>query len=263
MRTQQALYKYKAVRAFLILVLSGFTYLSFSQATESIKVAGHFGGAITVTNNGISLIPNLTLGKPAAILDIKVGRRLTFEPQFRFALEGKPWAILFWWRYKLLESGKFNINIAAHPSLSFRNKFFIVDEVPKEVMTVYRYLAGDISPIYSISKNISTGIHFLHSYCLEKDAIKHTSMLAYRLNFTNIKLSERFYMCFYPQVYYLRMDKNDGLYFSSTLTIAIKDFPISVSSLISIPFQTTIQQDRNFIWNMSLTYTFNKEYVEK
>lgn len=138
-----------------------------------------------------------------------------------------------------------------------------MDSALKDFTTVNRYLAGEIYPNYSISKNISTGLHLLHAYCLEKDAIKHTSMITLRLNFNNIKLSERFYMRLYPQVYYLRMDDNDGFYFTSTLTLAKKDFPLSVSSLVSTPFQTTIPQDKNLIWNVSLTYSFNKEYIAK
>lgn len=79
------------------------TYISFSQKNDSTIVAGHFGGAVTITNKGISIVPNLTLGKPAVIFDLSVGKRkLSFEPSLRFALEGKPWSFLFWWRYKLV-----------------------------------------------------------------------------------------------------------------------------------------------------------------
>jgi hypothetical protein len=55
--------------------------VSFLQTANSIKVSGHFGGAVTITTKGISTIPNLTLGKPAAIFDLSVGRRLSFEIQ--------------------------------------------------------------------------------------------------------------------------------------------------------------------------------------
>ncbi len=82
--------------ALLLFVLLNLTYVSFSQNNDSTKVVSHFGGAITVTNKGISTIPNFTLGKPAAIFDMSMGKRkLSFEPQFRFALEGKPWTVHF------------------------------------------------------------------------------------------------------------------------------------------------------------------------
>jgi hypothetical protein len=65
-------------------------------------VVTRIGGAVTVTTKGISTILNLTLGKPAAIFDMVAGKgKLCFEPQFRFALEGKPWCLLKQSRYKV------------------------------------------------------------------------------------------------------------------------------------------------------------------
>ncbi len=64
----------------------------FSAKAQTADSTFHISGAASVTNNGISLLPMFTLGKPAAIFDLSVGNsRLAFEPQFRFSLEGKPW----------------------------------------------------------------------------------------------------------------------------------------------------------------------------
>jgi hypothetical protein len=76
--------------AFLSILLT-LTLIVSSQSPEITKLPSHFNGAITVTNNGISFIPTFSLGKPAVIFDFSVGQRLSFDPQLRFALEGKPW----------------------------------------------------------------------------------------------------------------------------------------------------------------------------
>lgn len=61
---------------------------SFAQKRDSTFF---FKSDLSITNNGFSIIPAFTLGKPAALLDMKMGNnRLSFEPQFRFALEGRP-----------------------------------------------------------------------------------------------------------------------------------------------------------------------------
>lgn len=105
----------------LFLILLTFGHPSFSQNVDSVNVSGHLGGAVTVTNNGISFIPTFSLGKPAAIFDLNMGKkRLGFEPQFRFSLEGKPWSFLFWWRYKLIKTNKVSVTLGAHPALSFK-----------------------------------------------------------------------------------------------------------------------------------------------
>jgi hypothetical protein len=97
-------------RLFLLLILINLSHFSFSKKSDSTKVPGHFGGAVTVSNKGISIVPNLTLGKPAVIFDLSMGKRkLSFEPSLRFALEGKPWSFLFWWRYILLNTNMFHI----------------------------------------------------------------------------------------------------------------------------------------------------------
>jgi hypothetical protein len=255
----------KITTRFVLLILSivSLTYVSFSQEPEGEKFQDHFGGAVTLTNNGISLIPNLSLGKPAAIFDINVGTRLTFEPQFRFALEGKPWSFILWWRYRLLESEKFKVVIGAHPAIAFRTRSFIEDNISKDYTIVQRYLAGELYPTWSINKNFSAGIYILYAYCLDNESTKNTNLLALKLNFSNLRLSEQFYMGFYPQFYYLRMDDDDGIYFSSSLVIGKKGFPLSVSSMVSRPFSTTIYQDKNLIWNIGLVYSFYKEYVVK
>jgi hypothetical protein len=94
----------------LVLVLSMLTHFSFSQKNDSTKGIRHYGTVVSVTTKGISTIPSFTLGKPAVIFDVAMGtRKLSFEPQFRFSLEGKPWSFLFWWRYKLLTTDKFKL----------------------------------------------------------------------------------------------------------------------------------------------------------
>jgi hypothetical protein len=246
-----------------LFILFSIANVSFSQIGDSTKVPGHFGGSVTITTKGISTIPNLTLGKPAAIFDLSVGRRLSFEPQFRFALDGKPWSFLFWWRYKLVQTGKLNFNIGAHPALSFKTRTSITDGVASENTMVYRYLAGELSPVYSISKNVSFGVYYLYSRGIEKVLTRNTNLIALRSNFSNIRISDQFSIGFYPQVYYLIMDKHDGFYFNSSLNLGKKNFPVSLSAMINKRLKSNLPADNNFIWNVSLRYAFNKEYVQK
>lgn len=247
-----------------LFILISITYVSFPQTTDSLKIPGYFGGAVTITNKGISLIPNLTLGKPAALFDLSLGKkRISFEPQFRFALEGKPWTFIFWWRYKIVDSKKFRMNIGAHPAFAFKTITFPSDTVPQEIIRVQRYLAGEIVPTWLLSKNISLGLYYLPSIGLQEDGVKYTNYLALRGYFSNIRISEQFYMRFNPQVYYLKMDEDDGFYASATITLARQNFPLSVSALVNRTIQTNIPVGEDFIWNISLIYSFKKDYVVK
>jgi len=262
MRSKKAWSSTKRILSLFVLI--NLAYVSFSQQTDSTKVTSHFGGAVTITNKGISLIPNLTLGKPAAIFDLSVGKkRISFEPQFRFALEGKPWTFIFWWRYKIVEREKFRMNIGAHPAFAFKTIIFPYDTVPQEIIRVQRYLAGEIVPTYSLTKNISVGLYYLPSIGLQDDGIKYTNYLGFRFYFSNIRLSDKIYMRFNPQIYYLKMDSNDGIYANATLFLAKRNFPLSVSALVNSTIHTNIPVGEDFIWNISLIYSFNKDYIEK
>lgn len=250
-------------KAFLFFILLIVTHFAFSQNTDSTKSISHFSGAVTVTTKGISTIPSFTLGKPAVIFDMAMGRKnLSFEPQFRFSLAGKPWSFLFWWRYKLLTTDKFRINVGAHPAISFKSIPVSRNGDSIEVTAAQRYLAGELSPNYILTKNISIGTYYLYSHGFEKGVTKNTHFIALRTNFSNIKLSNNYFMRFAPQFYYLKADKRDGVYFNSTLTLAKRNFPLSISSLVNTAIQSNVP-GKNFLWNASLVYAFNKAFIEK
>jgi len=218
---------------------------------------------VTVTNKGISFIPTFTLGKPAIIFDMSVGRRLSFDPQMRFALEGKPWSFLFWWRYKLLNTSKIHLIVGGHPALSFSTKTLLVNGVSQETITANRYVAGELSPNYFLTKNISIGMYYLYSRGIEKYITQNTHFITINSNFSNIRLSDQFFIRFNPQVYYLIMDEKDGYYCTASLGLAIRNFPLSISALFNKSIMTNITANQDFIWNLSFTYVFNKKYVER
>src|SRR6266536_218752 len=189
-------------KALLFFALLNLAHFSFSQKTDSTKTINHFSGAVSFTNNGISMIPTFTLGKPAAIVNLSIGsKKLSFEPELKFSIEGKPWGFIFWWRYKLVNSGKFRMNVGAHPALAFSTVSLPLEGVAKEkeVIVAKRFLAAEISPTY----------------------------------------------------------------FTSAFTLAKKNFPLSVSAIINKTINTNITGSKNFVWNASLVYSFNKTYVNR
>jgi hypothetical protein len=245
----------------LVFVLLLLAHFSFSQKVDSAKSISHFSGSITATNNGISLIPTFSLNDPAILFNLSIGKgRLSFEPDIRFALEGKPWSFLFWWRYRV-RSNKFLLTLGAHPAMNFRTQISSIDG--SEIIVTRRFLAGELAPNYLVSKNTSVGLYYLYSRCFDKGAAKNTHFITVNSNFRNIKLGNRFFAQVIPQFYYLRQDGVDGIYFTSTFALAKKNFPFSVQSIINKEIESEIAGSRNFVWNVSLIYSFSKYYVAK
>ena len=77
-----------------ILLLLWLPTLVFSQsANENNPITT--SGNIQVNNNGISLVPSFALGRPAVSALLLVRKnRFTFNPQYNFVLDAKPWSVL-------------------------------------------------------------------------------------------------------------------------------------------------------------------------
>ena len=102
------------------LLVSSNILVAQNEDNSAAKI-NNFTAAVTIQSKGISTIPNLTLGKPAIVFDLKLGRKLTFEPQFRFALDGKPWAMVFWWRYYQTVSNNLKVTYSTNYSFSYKS----------------------------------------------------------------------------------------------------------------------------------------------
>lgn len=248
----------KTLFVFILLLFRQFT---FSQKIDSAKSITHFSGAVTVTNNGISLVPTFSLNKPAVMFNFSIGTgRFTFEPDMRFALEGKPWSFLFWWRYRV-RSDKFSLTLGAHPALNFRTQISPMDG--SEMIVTRRFLAGELAPNYFISKNTSAGIYYLYSRGFDKGTPKNGHFITFNSNFRNIKLGKQFFAQVTPQFYYLKQDAADGIFFTSAFSLAKKNFPLSLQSIINKEIKSDIIGAKNFVWNVSLIYSFSKKYVQQ
>lgn len=250
-------------KTFLFFMLLNFTQFAFSQKTDSTEGASYFSGTVSVTNNGISIVPSFSLDKPAVQFIMSVGKkRFSFDPDIRFSLSGKPWTMLFWGRYKVLTGNKFNMNVGSHLGLNYRTSPQLIHGDSVTTTITRRYLAGEIFPRYSLTKNISVGMYYLYSHGLDAGTIGNTHFITFNTNFSHIKITDQYFLRFNPQFYYLKLDAQDGYFFTSTLTVAKNNFPLSVSSTINKKISSNITGSKNLLWNVSLVYSFNNKYTK-
>lgn len=232
---------------------------SFSQNTDSTNTVRHFSGSIAATNNGISLIPTFSLNDPAVLFNFSIGGdKLSFEPDIRFAMEGKPWSFLFWWRYRI-RNEKFTMTFGAHPAINFRTIVSPTDG--SKTIAARRFIAAELAPNYLVSKNISIGLYYLAARGFDINTPKHTHFVTINSNFKNIELGNQLLAQIIPQLYYLSQDAVDGIYFTSTFNLAKRNFPFSLQSIINKEIESEIIGTKTFVWNVSLIFSFNKKYV--
>lgn len=233
----------------------------FSQKTDSTLF---FKSALSVTQNGFSFIPSFSLGKPAAILDMAVGnQRMSFEPQFRYALEGRPWSFIFIYRYKAIMKDRFQLKVGAHiPAFNFFEEQVTINGVDQNVITTKRFLAAELWPTYKINDMVSMGLYMLRGHGFDTGATRDATFAGLQTYITKLRPVEPLIVTFVPQVFYLKTDENDGVYATYSVNFAIENFPVSISHIINKSIKTSIP-NTDFSWNVSLVYSFSKNYVIK
>ena len=244
------------LRQLLLLFASASLALpALSQGADSTRSRTVVTGLVTVTNNGISTIPSFSLGKPAAIFDVYITRnRFSLDPEVKWALDGKPWSVLFWGHYKLADGERFRVIVGAHPSVSFRTTTVSENQTQKDVMVARRYLAGDIYPNYTVSRYVNVGGYYLYLYGVEHDVVRHTHLLALRSILSTTPIVGGYFVQLYPQVYYLKADADDGYYFYSGLAVGKRNLPVLIGASANKVIQTRVPGGEDFLWNVSLTW---------
>ena len=227
---------------------------AFSQAVDSTRSRTVVEGLLTATTKGISNVPSITLGKPAAILNVSIARSgFAFEPELKYGLNGKPWSFIFWGRYRL-DHDKFHLTIGEHPSVNFKTITVSINQTQTQVIEARRYLAGELYPSYSLSRNVALGVYYLYSHGFEADIAKNTNFVALRTTLSNVPHTDGYFARFVPQVYYLKQDARGGTYGNCVLTLGRKDFPFSIGAQVNKTIRTSIPEGDDFIWNVSLSY---------
>jgi len=246
-----------------LLILVGTFYTSSVWAQKSDSTF-FFRADLSVTNNGFSIVPAFSLGDPAAFLDMRMGnKRMSFEPQFRYALEGRPWSILFIYRYKAIIRPKFQLSFGGHlPGLNFITRPVMINGIEERLSVTRRFLAAEIIPTYKISSHISVGVYYLRGHAFQKHGPQDTNFLSLQGNFTQIKLVGKAYFSFSPQVFYLKVDTDDGFYVNATTTFGVREFPLTISGIVNKAIESEIPA-KDFDWNISLVYTLDKKYILK
>jgi hypothetical protein len=133
--------------------------------------------------------------------------------------------------------------------------------VPKDMIVANRYLAAEFVPTYALSRNITVGMYYLYSHGIDEESVQNTDFITLNASFSNIKLPGELLFRFNPQVYYLKQDGKDGYYLSSIFTLAKQRFPVMLQSIINKTIRTDIGADKDFVWNASILYYFNNNYV--
>ena len=252
----------KSLSRFFTLIFVSFFVCTplFAQEQTPASPTGQFGGVITATNNGVSIIPSFTLGRPALLVDLSLsGERFSFDPMLRFGMDGKPWSFVFWGRYKAIKDKPFTLSLGAHPAFIFAERLVKINGQEKTMLVSQRFLAMEVAPMYKFSKRLSMGLYYLRGHGFNPIPPENSNFIALNTVISGIPMGGGFNMRINPQLFYLKVDKDSGTYATSNFTVTKPGFPIGFQGLFNQKIKSTIPGD-NFIWNVGLLYLFSTPY---
>jgi hypothetical protein len=231
-----------------------------SQQQQDLSISG----LINVTNNGFSFIPAFTLDEPAAAAFVNIEKkRLTFSTEFRYALSGRPWALDFITRYKLLNTRKSQISIGMHfPSFSFVRTPVGTGTDQKQAIEAVQSFCPELNTSFALSESFSLGTTYMYYHAIGNDLPRSGHYFSVNPNFENIKLIKDLRLSAESQLFFLNIDGLNGFYFASDISVSKKDLPVSVSCMISKSIVSNIG-GKDFNWNISLSYMFGRSYTGK
>lgn len=256
------------IKLILILALLHFSKFAHCQNIDTTKSTINFSGTINANNNGFSLVPTFSLGKPAVQTGFNISgnkERFTFHPQFWYSmLDYKPWSFIFIWRYKLVKKEKFQFILGAHaPAINFKSATVTEDGEEMSIIKARRfYPALEILPIYQLKKDIVLSMYAILGKGIEAEVSTTNYFVSFRTDCNNIPLSKQVYLRFNPQVYYLRIGDEDGVYAAGSLTLAHRKWPLSIGTMMNKALTSNIDVS-DYEWNVGVTYAFGKRFVEQ
>lgn len=250
------------LQAFTVLVFLMLNFLTCQisgQEKTGTNKELHVSGSAGATNNGISLIPNFSLGQPAALFNLSVSKgRFSFDTDFNFSLKAKPWYSLYWLRYKVVDNERLKINASTHLGLNFVTKEVQIGMKPTKMPMAERYWVGEFVPGYVINRNASVGMCYMLSVGLDPGTFDASHFIALNANLTCFNLPSDFYLRVTPQLYFLKQDELKGSYATSTFTLSNNNFPFSLSALVNHEIKTEITEGKGWLWNITATFHFGR-----
>lgn len=245
---------------FLFLVHISSPNVVRGQVRDSVKIVPlRFSVTSSLTNNGISIIPSFSLGKPAGVVEMSFGRRFTFDPQYRFSLSGEPWSMVFWFRYKVYESKSFRFSAGAHPAIMF-SKVSDPNRSPPVSFGAKRFIAMELSPSWQIDRHTGLGIYYLQSRGLKETGGFVSHFLSMNVRISGLSLGRKYKMNVDPQVFLLQLNGQTGYFTAAALTLSHKKIPVSLQTLHNFRLLGHVPGAQFHVWNVSLIHSFIKAF---
>jgi hypothetical protein len=242
---------YKIVIFFLFAFIASNTFAGQNDDTTRTKKI-HATATFSLNSNGISSVPAFSLGKPAAMASVSIGKGwFSYDPTLGYDLDGHPWFIDNWLHVKLLNKPKFELRTGMNIS-SYCSKYTVPEG---EFYRVERYFAFELAGIFRFAKNTSLLTQYWNDRGQEDWSIKGHFVNAV-LERTDMAIGKHILCTAALQLFYINYtENNDGLFVAPRIAFSVRNFPVSIFSQAVQAITSNIEPFPGFNINVGIGYT--------
>jgi hypothetical protein len=212
--------------------------------------------SFNATNNGVSIVPAFTLGRPAFIYTSSFGNgTFRIEPEVRMSYDFEPWTVLCWGRYILPSKSKWNFTLASHYALLFAPLETPTNTGIDRSYNAHRYLAGQITA----SRPLGGGYTFRYFALTAHGWFEGANPYFTTLNSVGLGMPElrrnKLKVQLAPQLYTLNFLGSAGFFYSTNYALRWDQSKWSLTGMISQPLVKEASLTvAPVVWNVGLTY---------
>jgi hypothetical protein len=224
-----------------------------ADSTRSKKLQA--GATFSLNSNGISSVPAFSLGKPAAMASVYVGKGwFSYDPTLAYSLDGRPWFIDNWFHVKLLNKPKFELRTGMNVS-TYCSKYKVEEVSGGELYGVERYFAFELATTFRFGHHMSLLTQYWNDRGQEDWSIKG-HFLSATVDKTDMALGKLVLFSAALQLFYINYEgNNDGLFVAPRVAFSIRNFPVSVFSQVVQAISSNIEPFPGFNINVGIAYT--------
>jgi hypothetical protein len=244
----------KSYKFIILIVFTLFTLNTFgwqnADSTKSKKLQA--AASFSLNSNGISSVPAFSLGKPALIAAVSVGKGwFSYDPTLGYSLDGHPWFIDNWLHVKLINRPGFELRTGMNIS-TYCSKYTVPEG---KFYRVERYFTYELAAIFRFAGNTSLLTQYWNDRGQEDWSIKG-HFLNTVVEKTDIALGKYVLCTAALQLFYINYTgDNDGLFVAPRVAFSARNFPVSIFSQVVQAIASNIEPFPSFNINIGIGYT--------
>ena len=220
-----------------------------ARKNDSLQLSG----MMSISRIGFSPVPSFSFDGPIASAFLTIAKaKINYEPGVFWGLNGKPWIIDNWLKYRLLNTASIQLRAGINPGIFFKSE--LIDE-KNEIIKANRNITMGLFGNYKITRLLSLRFTYWYNKRFDSGTLSGHFLDVTGL-FPDIQAAKKITVNIKPELFYFNnAGPVDGLFSAAGITIAHIKCPVSLYLQCVEKLWTNFIAD-DFKWNAGITWKF-------